>query len=184
MISIFESQWINLNEYGTFEYFPSGNKCVRRIHFTHFICLHSWSRSSSNYLQVVTVDAGRNVYWRVNLVFQFLAQLLWSDRRIQSLHSALSHMLISCSVLPMLLNKTPTYLNSSTCQYTTSNSTLFWLKTMVLDVEVLILISATSHSAVNRFRESWRSRPDEDYIICRKPRLSPEATRPDPLNIY
>lgn len=34
-------------------------------------------------------------------------------------------------------------------------STLFWLRTMVLDLEMLILILASSHSALNRISANW-----------------------------
>uniref|UniRef100_A0A8C4X7D6 HTH CENPB-type domain-containing protein n=1 Tax=Erpetoichthys calabaricus TaxID=27687 RepID=A0A8C4X7D6_ERPCA len=66
---------------------------------------------------------------------------------------------ISRSILPSLVNKTPRYLNSSTWGRISlptlrGHSTLFRLRTIVSDLEVLILIPAASHSAANRSRES------------------------------
>nr|XP_049573891.1 uncharacterized protein LOC125967159 [Syngnathus scovelli] len=73
---------------------------------------------------------------------------------------------ISRSILPSLVNKTPTYLNSSTWGRISSpirrgHSTLFRSRTMDSDLEVLTLIPTASHSAANRSSESWRSRPEE-----------------------
>ncbi|TWW53219.1 hypothetical protein D4764_0108810 [Takifugu flavidus] len=63
-------------------------------------------------------------------------------------------LLISCSILPSLVNKTLRYLNSSTWGRISSltrrrHSTFFRFRTMASDLEVLILIPTTSLSAAN-----------------------------------
>ena len=60
------------------------------------------------------------------------------------IHSSINHL--------FRLNSQPT------CR---GQSTLFWLRTTASDLEALILIPVTSHLAVNRPSESWRSLFDE-----------------------
>ncbi|KAL3987830.1 uromodulin [Sarotherodon galilaeus] len=76
------------------------------------------------------------------------------------------HLSISRSLLPSLVNKIVRYLNSSTWGRNSSltqseHSTLFRLRIMASDLEVLILTPTASHSTSNRSSASWRPSPDE-----------------------
>ena len=97
---------------------------------------------------------------------------------------------ISHSILPSLVNKTLRYLNSSTWGRISSptrrvHSTVFRLRTMDSDLEVLILIPAALQSAANRSSESWRSWSDEanrttssaksSDLILRSPNRTPST---------
>ncbi|MEQ2285204.1 hypothetical protein AMECASPLE_029444 [Ameca splendens] len=74
------------------------------------------------------------------------------------------HLSISCSILPSLMNKTPRYLNSSTCgrnypPIRRGQAIMFSIKSMSSDLEGLILISAALHLAVNHLWEKEKRDP-------------------------
>ena len=85
------------------------------------------------------------------------------------------------------MNKTSRYLNSSTWGRTSlptrrSHPTLLWLRTMVSGLEVLILISAVSHSAANHSSESWRSPLDGANRTTSSAKSRSEILRPTNWN--
>ena len=90
-------------------------------------------------------------------------------------------------ILPSLMNNTPRYLNSSTWGRSSPPTqweqvTSFRLRAMALDLEVLILIPAASHSKLPQGMLevlAWRSQ--QDNIICEKQRWNPVLPKPEPL---
>ncbi len=75
-------------------------------------------------------------------------------------------LVLSRSIVRLLVNKTPRYLNSFTwvkdsLPLQIGQSTGFLLRAMTSDSEVLILIPATLHSDANQFSECWRSQTDD-----------------------
>ena len=62
---------------------------------------------------------------------------------------------------PTLMNKTPRCLNYSTWWSNSPVPRSGWLRTMVPDLDGLVLIPSASHSAANSPSESWRSLFDE-----------------------
>lgn len=75
--------------------------------------------------------------------------------------------------LPSLVNKAPRYLSppqAAACPWPaqTGHSTLFWLRTITSDLEVLIFLPVALHSPVNRRSASWRlARGLENHVICK-----------------
>lgn len=67
---------------------------------------------------------------------------------------------------------------SGSSQTRSGDFTLFWLRSMILDLEVLILISAASHLVTNRCTASWRSLLDEDNTTTSFAKCYPEMLRP------
>ena len=143
----------------------------------------------------MTIGEGRNVDRLVNRELCLSAQLpLHHKGSVQSPHYCRRRTDPPVDLPlhpPSLVNKTPRYLNSSTWRISSPtrrvHSTLFRLRTMDSDLEVLILIPAASHSAVNRSSKSWRSRSDEANRttssaksrdpILRSPNRTPPLTR-------
>ena len=101
------------------------------------------------YLNLVLIDEEERRYFKQQVKENEL------ELKIQVAPSVSVRLWISCSVLPSLANKTQQHLNSSTRGRTSlptweAHSTPFWLRAMVLDFEVLILIPAVSHLVANR----------------------------------
>ena len=110
----------------------------------HFGCLHPRSCSFGHYPKLMTIGEGRNVDRLVNRDLCLSAQLPFHPSRVRiTADAAPIRLAISRSILPSLVNKTPRYLNSSTWGRISSptrrvHSTLFRLRTMDLDLKVLI----------------------------------------------
>ncbi len=136
--------------------------------------------SFGHYPKLMTIGEGSNEDRLVNRELCLSAQLsLHHDGSVQHPHYC-RHCTDPLVHLPSLVNKTLRYLNSSTwgrIPFLTwrGHSTLFWLRTMDSDLEVLILIPAASRLAANRSSESLRSRPDEAN------RTTSSAKRSDPI---
>ena len=110
----------------------------------------------------------------------------WRRVCITAVASAI-RLLIFRSIYPLLMNKTPRYLNSSTwgriCSPTQRrHSTFLGLRTMPLDLEALILIPIGSNQSSKRSQANEANRTTSSAKILRSPNRTPSTPWLQPRN--